>query len=215
MTRAWRVAESLEVLRRQINAKFPGRSLAADGGIGDAAHASRNSDHNPFVVYKGVGIVRARDFTHDPLHGLDAGKLAEVIRASADPRVNYIISNGRIANSGKPWRKYSGPNPHNKHFHVSVSTDPKLFDDATLWKIDSVPVLIVAEAPKVIELPLLKQGSEGEIVKELQKLLGFKNTDVDGYFGPKTKAKVAEFQKKSKLSADGIVGFYTWQALKS
>jgi|HigsolmetaAR201D_1030396.scaffolds.fasta_scaffold15936_2 hypothetical protein len=44
---AWRLARSLEQLRRQIDAAYPGRSKASDGTIGDVAHSQRNSDHNP------------------------------------------------------------------------------------------------------------------------------------------------------------------------
>lgn len=47
-----RIAESLEVLRRQLNAAFPQRSTASDGGIGDAAHAS-------FMIGLAVSFVSA------------------------------------------------------------------------------------------------------------------------------------------------------------
>jgi hypothetical protein len=53
MTMAWRVARSLEVLLGQFNAACPGRSKASDGSIGDAAHATRDSDHKPWY---GPGI---------------------------------------------------------------------------------------------------------------------------------------------------------------
>lgn len=51
---------------------------------------------------------------------------------------------------------------------------------------------------------LLKKGSTGTAVKNLQKALG--GLTVDGIFGVKTEAKVKAFQKKHKLTADGIVG---------
>ena len=50
---------------------------------------------------------------------------------------------------------------------------------------------------------VLKLGSKGNEVKELQELLGLKP---DGDFGPKTEAAVKEWQKKHGLTADGIVG---------
>ena len=137
----WRIAKSLEVLRGQLNQMFPNRSKASDGGIGDAAHASRNSDHNPWVDLKNNrGVVTARDFTHDPANGLDSGAIADRLRNSHDPRIKYIISNRRIASStsvdGQPpwtWRPYTGKNAHNHHFHISVLPDRTKYDDETLW----------------------------------------------------------------------------------
>lgn len=62
----------------------------------------------------------------------------------------------------------------------------------------------------------LRQGSEGNVVQEMQKLLEAQGFDVgtpDGDFGPKTKAQVTAFQRAKKLAADGIVGAATWAAL--
>ena len=58
---------------------------------------------------------------------------------------------------------------------------------------------------------LLKVGSTGKMVENLQKALG--GLVVDGKFGAKTEAKVKAFQKKHKLTADGIVGKDTAHAL--
>ena len=63
---AWRVAQSLIRLRDQINLAAPTRSKASDGTIGDAAHATRDSDHNPWVKEGALGIVTAMDITHAP-----------------------------------------------------------------------------------------------------------------------------------------------------
>ena len=53
----------------------------------------------------------------------------------------------------------------------------------------------------------LKLGSKGEAVKTLQEFL---KITVDGDFGPKTELAVKEYQKKSGLVADGVVGPKTW-----
>lgn len=138
----WRVAKSLLAMREQVNQKAPGRSKANDGTIGDAAHASRSSDHNPWVADGSVGVVTALDITHDPTHGCDAGAIAEAIRGSRDARVKYIIWNRRIANplplNGQPpwaWRPYNGANPHNKHCHISVKPEKSSYDSVTSWVI--------------------------------------------------------------------------------
>lgn len=139
----WRVAYSLDTLLAEVNAAAPDRSNVSDGSIGDAAHASRSSDHNPWIQKHGVGIVRARDFTHDPAAGLDAHALAEQVRLlgiRGHPALGsgaYVISNGRIASAtyGWAWRDYSGSNPHDKHSHVSVTTDPDGFDSDAPWGV--------------------------------------------------------------------------------
>jgi|SRR5690625_4077980 len=137
---SWRVAQSLDQLLAQINAAYPNRSRRSDGSIGDAAHASRSSDHNPWVRRRGVGIVTARDFTHDPTNGFNSWTFADRLRqecaAGRERRVKYIISNRRIASGTRGawrWRHYSGSNPHSMHVHVSVSSEHSRYDDASPW----------------------------------------------------------------------------------
>lgn len=146
---AWRLAKSLDALRLQVNTAFPDRDKSSDGTIGDAAHASRSSDHNPWVKDGRTGIVTALDITHDPESGVDAGKLADALKASRDKRIKYIISNKRIcAGDVGPspwvWRKYNGANPHSKHVHISVRSEKKFYDDDSPWdalsKLASRPV---------------------------------------------------------------------------
>src|ERR1051325_4370138 len=58
-------------------------------------------------------------------------------------------------------------------------------------------------------MPILKEGSSGPDVKDLQqklKDLGFDPNGVDGNFGPGTKAAVIAFQQSQGLQADGIAG---------
>jgi hypothetical protein len=140
---SWRVARSLDVLLGEINAAAPARNKASDGSIGDAAHASRDSDHNPWVIHGGQGIVRARDFTHDVAGGLDCHKLAkaltELIALGGHPALRsgaYVIWNGRIYSFDRRhegWRDYSGPNPHTHHLHLSVAIDAAGFDSNRPW----------------------------------------------------------------------------------
>ena len=135
---AYRIAKALDVLRSQVNARWPTRSKASDGWIGDTSHSARKSDHNP----NSAGVVQALDITHDPKSGCDAYKLAETLRIARDPRIKYVISNGRIFSSlVQPWtwRPYSGANKHDKHTHISVNDSAVLYDDTKPWTIDSVP----------------------------------------------------------------------------
>ena len=68
----------------------------------------------------------------------------------------------------------------------------------------------------VLEAAVLRQGSRGGEVKEVQRRLkqwGYYSGAVDGIFGAGTKKAVIAFQKKNGLTADGIVGKATYQAL--
>lgn len=136
---AWRVAPALDQLLSQLDRGAPARSKASDGSIGDAAHASRDSDHNPWYFCSGTHWVTARDFTHDPAGGLDGAKLVSALVHVKDHRVKYIIHNHLIYNSGpvvragkvKPaWSAlpYLGSNPHEHHVHVSVVANPISLD---------------------------------------------------------------------------------------
>lgn len=62
----------------------------------------------------------------------------------------------------------------------------------------------------------LRRGDRGDDVRELQRLLndvGFLDGSPDGIFGAGTRAAVREFQRDEGLSADGVVGQRTWEAL--
>ncbi len=136
---AWRIANSLVVLRDQVNAAAPKRSKISDGTIGDPAHRARKSDHNP----NSAGVVTAIDFTHDPKGGFDAYTFADILKANRDPRVKYVISNRRIWNPSisDAWRAYTGANPHDKHTHVSVQASKGLYDDDRPWDLGAAPTV--------------------------------------------------------------------------
>ncbi|MOA06793.1 Spore cortex-lytic enzyme precursor [compost metagenome] len=65
--------------------------------------------------------------------------------------------------------------------------------------------------------PVLTVGSSSGDVWDLQyrlKTLNFYTQPLDGVYGSQTKAAVAKFQKAYGLSADGVTGTKTWNALK-
>lgn len=129
---SWTLAGSLVQLRREVDDAFPGRSTASDGTLGDAAHAARQSDHNPDERR----VVRAWDCTRDVVGGLDVAEtLAEWLRSRRDRRVKYVIFRRRIFSSEiSPWvwRPYDGVNPHEHHVHISVQPYP-VGDDSRPW----------------------------------------------------------------------------------
>jgi len=122
----------------QATIKSSGRSKASDGIMASRRHNQKSpmSDHR---------WGRAFDLTHDPNHGIDCARIAESIRRSRDPRVEYVIFDGRYfsAREGWRWRPYQGDNPHSKHMHVSVSS--KRLKDTSPWPgimydVDPTPV---------------------------------------------------------------------------
>ncbi|MDR3293313.1 MAG: spore cortex-lytic enzyme [Clostridiales bacterium] len=71
-------------------------------------------------------------------------------------------------------------------------------------------------AEEVVTAAVLKQGSRGTDVKNMQTKLknwGYYSGAVDGVFGAQTLAAVKLFQKKNKLTVDGIVGAKTAAAM--
>jgi hypothetical protein len=65
--------------------------------------------------------------------------------------------------------------------------------------------------------PMLRKGSTGNAVREMQELLVRRGAaiDPDGDFGSRTQRAVIEFQRSKTLGADGIVGPLTWNALEA
>lgn len=198
-----RKAKSLVKLKSEINAAYPGRPTGSDGWIGDKDHSARTSDHNP--NYKGV--VCAEDYTEWVQNGVEMNDVvAEKLRASRDPRIKYVISDGRMFSSygnktrkAWAWGPYNGPNKHTKHIHVSVWND---YDNTAPWGIGVSPTKEENEE----DMETIGPGSPGNVVKLLQKCLNSEARvngrrqphgplDVDGDYGQKTKDDVDHYRR--------------------
>lgn len=122
---------------------WPNRSKVSDGAIGNAEHATRDSDHNPWIILGSFGVVSAIDITHDPANHADMQWLANKLVEYKDNRIKYIIWNGHIIksyvdDSNRPawvWQAYTGVNSHTHHLHISVKSDPIYFDDMSNWNL--------------------------------------------------------------------------------
>lgn len=164
-----RRAYALDTLVAEVNAAAPRRGKVSDGWIGDTAHASRSSDHNPWVRdHRGVGVVRAQDITHDPANGCDAGVLAAQVVAllGSHPALGdgaYVIYNRRICSTSRireGWRHYSGSNAHTQHVHVSVGYSG--YDSTAPWGV------LAPATPK--RLPKRIQTATVEITREIARI---------------------------------------------
>ncbi|MCY7277495.1 MAG: peptidoglycan-binding protein [Phormidesmis sp. CAN_BIN44] len=83
------------------------------------------------------------------------------------------------------------------------------------WLFEA-PFVNLTPSP-VSNKPMLRRGSRGATVVELQNLLTQKGFRLppDGIFGSYTDAAVRSFQRSRGLGVDGIVGSNTWAALLS
>lgn len=174
-----RIAKSLDRLRSQVNAAYPQRSKISDGWIGDAAHSSRDSDHNP----NAADVVQAVDLTHDPEHGFDSWKFADVLRQNQDRRLKYVISNGRIFSSTTnpwTWRKYTGANAHAHHVHISVVDDAAIYDSDSPWMIVGLGVAQPTPQPPPVVVPGITDAMRRKMA---QKIIGYEvKRDARGHF---------------------------------
>lgn len=148
---SWRLAYSLEDLQDEVWARWPGTTIWT---IGDAAHRSRASDHNPNQqdVVCAVDVVgRAK-----------AGVIWDRLLAGRDRRIKYLIFDGKIVSrTTQPWtvRPYGGSNPHRDHIHVSVGDGPSgkstgPYDQRGPWGLanDQEDAMTPAQEKKLDEL---------------------------------------------------------------
>ena len=94
----------------------------------------------------------------------------------------------------------------------AVFTACKMGEDMPQSSFDSS----IESSENSMETAVLRQGSKGNEVREVQRRLkawGYYKGSVDGVYGAGTKNAVIAFQKKNGLPADGVVGKGTYKAL--
>lgn len=208
------LAPSLVALRTEINNRWPNRNTSADGWIGDASHAARPSDHNP--DWSSGGVVRAIDVTCD---GIDRKACLKAI--IGDPRVWYVISNGIIYSRTYGWtaRRYTGSNPHNHHFHVSILHSQTAERDLSPWLSEAASLKVRTKNLPTVNLKIVREQATKPTrkrpgVRRIQRALNARyraRLPVDGWFGPKTRHAYAHHMKAVK--AKGRSGIPTRYSL--
>jgi len=163
MAKHWYLCKAGVTLRNQINALYPNRDKSSDGSVGDLSHANRKSDHNP----NSAGAVRAVDIDEDlgytGARGFSqaARRIVDALCASKDARITYIIYEGRITVKGtnlQQWKTYTGSNAHKHHFHVSFSSDARLYDDPREFNLTGAPVATIPSNVTPDEFYLVRSG---------------------------------------------------------
>jgi putative peptidoglycan binding protein len=205
----WHLAPALVLFRAWIHSKFPkhvGANRKDDGAIGDPAHSSRTSDHNPNVRRS----VNAIDEDEDGLHMPSVLAAAMVHSSTAYVIWERIIFKARNLFKGEA---YTGPSPHDRHGHVSIWQTVKAEQNKSPWGLSAWPTLI--------------NGSTGRAVSELQALLNVYwccdarhltgSLAVDGHYGDATESRVRWYQERYKVAGgvDGITGTHTEYDMKT
>jgi hypothetical protein len=127
---SWRLAKSLTQLAAEVRARYGPTVIWT---VGDNRHCgvpNPTSDHCPNTAPR--GIVTAVDIV-----GRDTAKnVWDIVTASRDVRVKYMIFDGQIVSSHvAPWqpRPYRGDNPHRNHIHISVRPLAGHYDNTDPW----------------------------------------------------------------------------------
>lgn len=192
-----KLAKTLRILRDDnINIKWPQRPRGNDGWIGDAAHQARNSDHNP----NKRDTVDAVDIDSRPIGPTPIHKPTVIASMIMHPSTHYVIHSGRIMDADDKFmpHKYTGTNMHETWIHDSIRQSGLAENSLIIYKFIKKPM----------SWGLLKRGSKGNQVKELQAyLIGWGYAvAVDADFGARTEAAVRSFQKRMGVQVDGQVG---------
>ncbi len=210
MTINWYVDEGVATLGTEWKKEHPGAVVYY---VGDASHASRDSEHNPepagSLPGADYGEVDAADFMIG--HGVvkqDLRDLADGLVRSRDKRILYVIFDGKICSSHAvgstpawTWRTYTGSDQHTDHVHLSVND---LFDDNTsdwYWEKLMARTIPYVALPTGAKLPTLQFGDEDDNqdgwnhVGRAQALANWINgsvadIDCDGVYGKDTVAKM-------------------------
>lgn len=191
----------------------------------------RSKSYTPEGTFKIVNKIKNRPYYKEHIPGGDP----------RNPLGNRWLGLNARGTWGTTYAIHGNNNPASIGGYVS-SGCIRMYDNEVEWLFNQVPigttVIItssgksfnsiatafgyqvkgsqVPSVPVTSSVEVLKKGSRGPAVQELQQKLtslGYSTNGVDGVFGLNTENAVRKFQKARKLTADGIVGPATKKAL--
>jgi len=216
-----RLVACLVALREEFNRIAPTRDKESDGWIGDEAHQSGNSDHNPDAN----GNVHAIDVDKDLNTDFDMQDCVDYIisecRKSGESgkdkgRLKYVIYNRVIWEASNGWnsRPYTGSNPHDKHAHFSCEYAEKYAEDDSPWGL-------VERFGDMANQFLVKQNPNAGPTEEVKfwqyqlEWAGYDPGEIDGIFGSKMRAALDKWRKdRGQAVVDNITGWTAATMLK-
>jgi hypothetical protein len=170
----WTLTLGLQNLRRQINAAFPDRDKTSDGTIGDAAHRTETSGHNPDDTAgsraewnrdpDSTSEVRAWDMDSDLRSSVDAQALVDHLRRLPGLRtvIRYIIYDRRIYHERADFEPapYTGASAHTEHVHFSGAWTQAADDDTSFdYRLEELPVALNAADKAWLSAEIRKQAT--------------------------------------------------------
>jgi len=231
---AWVLTKGLTTVRSEFNAVFPGRDKASDGSVGDLAHQTGSSGHNPDRTGKAeykdgdaLDEVRAIDVDRDLVKGstidwmeLVVQYLVKKARAGGYIPFRYIIYKGRIWARSDGWktRTYTGANKHDKHAHFSG--DYTQTADNWTGSLGLASVRGGTGGGEIGEGDMLvSKGDNGQEVVFWQYVLhdlgfGAQVGEVDGDYGPKMEAAVNASRAKLSATAGKSTTITGWHGFR-
>lgn len=222
---SWTLVPCLVVLREEFDTLAPNRDKSSDGSIGDSAHASSSSDHNPdetgatpYEDADNINEVHAIDVDANlNLSGWTMTRAVNIIverhRVGVDDRLQNVIYNKKVWSRSWGWteREYTGSNPHDGHAHFSSRYTLAEETDERPWGL--------LKENMMNHLP--RKGDEGESVKYWQYVLtriGYPNLVADGDYGSATAAAIKDYWVKAAKpsNTNAFDGSYIsgWLAMK-